>query len=207
MARLKSFYTVDEITNNLYTSGSEFMTEDKMEYVGLYHAYTTGERYTNAIWNFNTSKRLIPFVQYDLTSEQYRLLKPNINVRYEIPNASSTIITKMDINNGYVTRYFMIRINDPKILEVNQTTYQKWFANAIDKKMYIAVQLQWFITGNIDDSTIRGVFIPGVISKNKSAVNIASNTIPDITLILTNLTQYYTDTDYSVPVDINGLDS
>ena len=73
--------------------------------------------------------------------------------------------------------------------------------------MYIAVQLQWFITGNIDDSTIRGVFIPGVISKNKSAVNIASNTIPDITLILTNLTQYYTDTDYSVPVDINGLDS
>ena len=107
MARLKSFYTVDEITNNLYTSGSEFMTEDKTEYVGLYHAYATGERYTNATWNSNTSKRLVPFVQFDSTSEQYRLLKPNINVRYEIPNASSTIITKMDINNGYVTRYFM----------------------------------------------------------------------------------------------------
>jgi hypothetical protein len=101
----------------------------------------------------------------------------------------------------------MQRINDAKILEVNQTTYQKWFSNTIDKKMYRAVSIHWTITGNLDDTTYRGAFQPGVMTKNKLAIADASTTIPDIANILTNLTQFYTDTDYIAPIDINGLDS
>ncbi len=56
MARLKTFYTADEITNNLYTSGSEYMTEDNVEYVGSYHSYATGERYTNQTLKVTVSK-------------------------------------------------------------------------------------------------------------------------------------------------------
>lgn len=207
MARLKTFYTADEITNNLYTSGSEFMTEDRVEYIGAYHAYTTGERYTNAVWNNKISKRLLPYINYNTETSQYRLLKPEINLQYQTPQASKPVVTKTDINNGYIIRYFIQRINDPTILEINQTTYQKWSANTIDKKMHIATELQWFITGNIEDSTIRGVFIPGIMTKNKESITKASSNIPDLSLILTNLTEFYTDTDYSVPVDINRLDS
>jgi hypothetical protein len=207
MARLKTFYTADEITNNLYTSGSEYMTEDNVEYVGSYHSYATGERYTNQVWNSKISKRLLPYVKYDTTNEQYKQLKPNINVRYETPIGASAVVIRSDVTNGFVTRYFMQRINDAKILEVNQTTYQKWFSNTIDKKMYQAVSIQWTITGNLDDTTYRGAFQPGVMTKNKLAIADASTTIPDIANILTNLTQFYTDTDYIAPIDINGLDS
>ena len=149
----------------------------------------------------------MPYVKYDTTNEQYKQLKPNINVRYETPNGASAVVTRSDVTNGFITRYFMQRINDAKILEVNQTTYQKWFSNTIDKKMYQAVSIQWTITGNLDDTTYRGAFQPGVMTKNKLAIADASTTIPDIANILTNLTQFYTDTDYIAPIDINGLDS
>ena len=207
MARLKSYYTADEITNNLYTTGSQFMTEDNAEYIGLYHAYSTGERYTNATWNSKLSKRLVPYTKFDTTNEQYQLLKPGIVLNYETPSASSVVIKKMDIDNGYVNRYFLQKINETKILEVSQITYDKWASNVIDKKLHNAATLQWSITGNIEDVTINGILSIGVISKNKTAVEEASQTIPDIALILTNFTQFYTDVNYVVPVDINRLDS
>ena len=207
MARLKSYYTADEITNNLYTTGSQFMTEDNAEYIGLYHAYSTGERYTNATWNSKLSKRLVPYTKFDTTNEQYQLLKPGIVLNYETPSASSVVIKKMDIDNGYVNRYFLQKINETKILEVSQITYDKWASNVIDKKLHNAATLQWSITGNIEDVTINGILSIGVISKNKTAVEEASQTIPDLALILTNFTQFYTDVNYVVPVDINRLDS
>lgn len=207
MARLKSYYTADEITNNLYTTGSQFMTEDNAEYIGLYHAYSTGERYTNATWNSKLSKRLVPYTKFDTTNEQYQLLKPGIVLNYETPSASSVVIKKMDIDNGYVNRYFLQKINETKILEVSQITYDKWASNVIDKKLHNAATLQWSITGNIEDVTINGILSIGVISKNKKAVEEASQTIPDLALILTNFTQFYTDVNYVVPVDINRLDS
>jgi len=207
MARLKSYYTADEITNNLYTTGSQFMTEDNVEYIGLYHAYSTGEQYTNATWNSKLSKRLIPYAKFDTTNEQYQLLKPDIILNYETPSASSVVIKKIDIDNGYVNRYFLQKINETKILEVSQITYDKWASDVIDKKLHNAATLQWSITGNIEDVTINGILSIGVISKNKKAVEEVSQTIPDLALILTNFTQFYTDVNYVVPVDINRLDS
>lgn len=207
MARLKTFYTADEIISNLYTSGSEFMTEDNKEYIGAYHSYTTGERYTYATWNNKLSKRLIDYVTYDLTNDVYRKLKPNVNVRYSTPRGSTPTVTKKDIDNGYIMRYFLQRINDPTILEVNQTTYNDWASNVIDKKMYNAANIQWQITGNVEDSVILGAFNPGVITQNRIAVETASNSIPDLLTLLTDFTQFYTDAEYFIPVDINGLDS
>ena len=101
----------------------------------------------------------------------------------------------------------MQKINETKILEVNQTTYEKWASNIIDKKLYNATSLQWSITGNIEDITIGGVLTMGIISKNKQAIETASSTIPDLALFLPNLAQYYTDINYFIPADINGLDS
>jgi len=207
MARLKTFYTADEIITNLYTSGSEFMTEDNNEYVGAYHAYTTGERYTYATWNSKISKKLITYVAYDLTNDIYRKLKPNINVQYETPRGGTPVVTKKDIDAGFITRYFLQRINDPTILEVSQTTYENWASNIIDKKMYNAAQIQWQITGNIEDSINLGASRPGVITQNKLAVQTASKSISDLSTLLTNFTQFYTDVDFFIPIDINRLDS
>ena len=59
--RQKAYYTVDEITNNLYTAGSAWMDESGVEYIGLYHQYSTGETYTQPIWSYNNSVKLIKY--------------------------------------------------------------------------------------------------------------------------------------------------
>ena len=56
MARLKLYYPVDEITNDLYTYGSELMTEDNVEYIGAFHRYITGEVYTKSKWDYFSIK-------------------------------------------------------------------------------------------------------------------------------------------------------
>jgi hypothetical protein len=208
MARLKLYYPVDEITPNLFTQGKEFMTEDNVEYIGSYHRYITGEIYTESNWDVRKSKRLIEYVE--TTTKQtfvYDTLKPNIELKYIQPNAHNVTINKTDIRNGFITRYFIKKINNETIIEINQNQYNAWLQDVIEKKMHIAITLTWYISGNIEDITSGIVVIPGVISKNQKQVAYASKTLPGLSNILINFIEYYTDNDYSVPIDINGLDS
>ena len=208
MARLKLYYPVDEITPNLFTQGKEFMTEDNVEYIGGYHRYITGEIYTESNWNVRKSKRLIKYVE-NVTKQTfiYDTLKPNLTLKYIQPNAHSVTISKNDISIGYITRYFIKKINNESIIEINQTQYNAWLQDVIEKKMHIAISLTWYISGAIEDKTSGVVTIPGVVSKNQKQVSYANKTLPGVSNMLTNLIEYYTDNDYSVPVDINGLDS
>ena len=208
MARLKLYYPVDEITPNLFTQGKEFMTEDNIEYIGSYHRYITGEIYTEAKWNVRKSKRLIKYVE--TTTKQtyvYDILKPNLSLKYIQPTAHSVIVTKSDIRNGYITRYFIKKINNETIIEINRTQYDAWSQDVIEKKMYVATSLTWYISGAIEDTTSGVVNIPGVITKNQKQVKYANRNLIGLSSKLTNFTEYYTDNDYSIPVDINGLDS
>lgn len=208
MARLKLYYPVDEITPSLFTQGKEFMTEDNVEYIGGYHRYITGEIYTESNWNVRKSKRLIKYVE-NVTKQTfiYDTLKPNLTLKYIQPNAHSVTISKNDISIGYITRYFIKKINNESIIEINQTQYNAWLQDVIEKKMHIAISLTWYISGAIEDKTSGVVTIPGVVSKNQKQVSYANKTLPGVSNMLTNLIEYYTDNDYSVPVDINGLDS
>ncbi len=74
MSRLKIYYTIDEIHNNLYTSGSEWMLEDNTEFKGLYHRYNTGEVYTEKMYIEGLSNKLIQFKQQDKTNIIYKKL-------------------------------------------------------------------------------------------------------------------------------------
>lgn len=208
MARLKLYYPVDEITNDLYTLGREFMTTDNVEYIGPFHRYTTGEVYTESSWNSKTSKQLIAFKEQNKSVQTvYKSLRPDIRLAYSIPKALIPIPSKQNINMGSMIRYFIKQINDDSILEIDKAQYELWQNNGIDKKIYQAVQITWYITGEIADITKNGVTVSGVQSKNQKQIQFASQTIPGIKMILTDLLEYYTDADYSVPVDINGLDS
>ena len=208
MARLKLYYPVDEITPNLFTQGKEFMTEDNVEYIGRYHRYNTGEIYTESNWDVRKSKRLIKYVE-NVTKQSfvYDTLQPNLTLKYIQPNTHSVTISKNDISTGYITRYFIKKINNENIIEINQIQYNAWLQDVIEKKMHIALSLTWYISGTIEDETSGVVTIPGVISKNQKQVSYASKTLPGLSNMLTNFIEYYTDNDYSVPVDINGLDS
>ena len=73
--RFKIRYTKDEITNNLYTTGNEYMTVDNIEYIGLYHIYSTGEIFTLSSWNPSKSKKLIPYKELSESEKSYSQLK------------------------------------------------------------------------------------------------------------------------------------
>ena len=203
MIRLKLYYTADEITNNLYTSGSEYMTENNIEYSGLYHKYITGEVFTGPTWNSKLSKKL--YVYKDVTSKNsiYQKLKP-LNLSYDLPRSSNIEITKDQYNLGVIDRYFIKKYNSLDILEIDKSQYSKLVEKKIDPTMYFAIVIPWQISGPIEDTVINNVLVPGIRNKNILHIAYANSKMPGIDAILTNPLQYYSDTDFIVPRDINS---
>lgn len=188
--RQKAYYTADEIVTNLYTTGSQWMTEDLVEYKGSYHTYLTGEVYTQVNWIPDKSVKLIKFEKQDLTVTQYKKIKP-INVSYNSIYSFYPTVTMQDIANKYVTRFFIKKINESAIIEIDEMQYTAWTAKKIDPNMYTAVKVAWQIAG------------PKVTAINAFRVKTAEKTIRGISQKLSNLSELYTDTEFVTPKDIN----
>jgi hypothetical protein len=201
--RLKLYYTADEITSNLYTSGSQFMTEDNVEYRGTYHSYITGEVYTGSTWNAKTSKKLITFRDLSSKNAEYQQLKPTSLV-FDKPNPTIVSITQQQINNKMVNRYFLKKVNETSIIEVDLEQYQKWINKQIDSVVYLGISIPWTIAGEIEDTNINGTMIKGVRTKNNLQIQYANSKLPGISDYLNNPLQYYLDTTFVIPQDINS---
>ena len=204
--RIKSYYSANEIVNNLYTTGQELMTTDNVEYVGLYHKYTTGEIYSQPTWDKNKSVKLIKYKEQSESVIEYNKIS-DIEINYKSFNTYNVVITKENINNGYIDRFIIKRSNDNIFYEVNSDTYDMYTNEDIDPVLYSAVKLKWYITGNINDTQQGNITIPGVQSNNYKELQTAEITVPGISLYFTDLLQYYVDNDNVTPKDINGLDS
>ncbi len=207
MARIKSYYTTDETINGLYTLGGEYMTTDRKEYIGPYHQYTTtNEIYSESKWDLRLSKKLIKFIPEETIVTTYKNLK-NIKIPTQLPSAAATIINKTSIDRGFIQRYFIKKINDPAIIEIDQTQYNDWLNQKIDRTLYMAVSLPWYITGEIPDIIRNGIITKGVQTKNKESIISVTDNMPELLTYLTNLTELYVDSTFYIPMDINGLDS
>lgn len=207
MARIKTYYTTDEVINDLYTLGGEYMTMDRIEYIGPYHHYiTTKEIYTQSKWDLRLSKQLIPYVSEETTVTTYKTIK-NIELSKQQPKLAIPVINKQSISNGYIKRYFIKKINDSNIIEIDQQQYVDWQNKNIDMILYQAVVLLWYISGPQQDVTINNTKIFGTITKNKQSITAAALSMPEIVSHLTDLSEYYTDNTFIIPTDINGLDS
>lgn len=201
--RQKLYYTTDEITLDLFTTGSEFMTSELTEYVGAYHTYSTGEIYSGTEWDSKTSKKLIPYVSQSATVIEYKKTK-NIKVKYDEPVNRIIQITPDDIKNEYIQRHFLKKINDQNILEVDAEEYSKYESNMFDPILYTGITFKWWISGPLTDTNINGVFNRGVITKNQLTVQSAELQMPGISTKLNNYTEYYMSSDIVIPRDING---
>jgi hypothetical protein len=204
--RIKSYYSANEIVNNLYTTGQELMTTDNVEYVGLYHKYTTGEIYSQPTWDKNKSVKLIKYKDQPESVIEYNKIS-DIEIDYKSFNTYNVAITKENINTGYVDRFIIKRANDNVFYEVNSDTYDMYTREDIDPVLYLAVKFKWYITGNINDVRQGNILIPGVKSNNYKELQTAEKTVPNIMSYLTDLLQHYVDNDNVTPKDINGLDS
>ena len=69
----------------------------------------------------------------------------------------------------------------------------------------VVVVIRFVVANNT--KIVNNIKKSGVISKNIKQTRIANKTLLGISDILTDPLQYYTDTDFIKPTDINGLDS
>lgn len=200
--RIKITYLPDEITNNLYTFGKEWMGIDNTEYIGLYHTYSTGETYSEGVWNSKKSIKLIPYEDVSSLKYQYKKLN-SVNTAYVTPTPYQAE-NSISINQEQIQRYFLQRKNDLNdIIEIDSTQFDLYANQQIDNNLYTAIQLTWYISGNTQDTMINGSKQFGIVSKNRNAVVNAERRMPGITSKLSNLLEFYTDTDFVVPRDIN----
>lgn len=204
--RIKNFYTPDEVTNNLYTFGKEYMTEDYTEYIGGYHTYNTGEIYTEFKWNKNMSVKLFDYVELNDNIKTYKDIT-NVETEYASFNTINISISNRQIKQGVVTRYIIKKRNELVFYEVSKETYDEWKFKKIDPVLYNAVTINWIISGDIQDNVVKGVSTPGVITKNLNSINRLEKQMPGLSVYLNDPLQYYIDNDIVISTDINGLDS
>lgn len=201
--RQRLHYTPAQITTNLYTAGGEWALETGIEYRGLYHRYITGEVYTEATWNPKTSKKLVEYINQPTDIHEYKKLK-NIQTQFKTPKIYIPTVTDIDRNNGFIMRYFLKKNNENIFLEIDRAQYIDWTVKQLDANIYNAVEIIWAISGNKQSEYKGQLLIPGVIEKNIQALQRAELIVPGISLHVTNLLQFYTDTDFIVPRDINS---
>ena len=67
------------------------------------------------------------------------------------------------------------------------------------------IKLKWIIKGNLQDDIVAGILIPSVSKRNALSIKIAENVMPNLSLYLTNLTEFFINSNYIVTPDINGL--
>jgi len=202
--RQKIYYTADEIVEDLHTTGSQWMTEDGIEYKGVYHEYITGEVYTQSTWKPTASKKLITFIKPENNKNSIYKSLNKIQTKYNVIQPYRVSITSEFIKQGYVTRYFIKKNNESLIMEIDETQYKDWQQKKIDPVIYTAIQLTWTITGNLKDTRKGSVFIPSVATKNKKQITIAEKQIKTLSSYLTNLNEFFVDVDLVVPKDINN---
>jgi len=205
MGRFKTYYPISEITPDLYTPGKQLMTENNVEYIGAYHKYLTGEVYTKAQWQPDRSVILIPYIDQTISNKNitYFKLKPEIRLARISPTTHNVVVTVTDYTRGTLQRFFIKKRNDNAIIEINSQQFNAWQTDQLDKKLYVAIEIAWYISGTANDVITAGILVPGVATRNKKQIQLAANSIPEIATYLTNPLQFYADTEYTVPKDIN----
>ena len=92
-----------------------------------------------------------------------------------------------DYLNGYINRYFVKKINDNTIYEVDSVGYAD-----VSNTLYTKSSLLWKITGrpknSNDGKTVTDI---GVISYNSYSISVLEKTIPGIRNILRNTVEFW----------------
>lgn len=107
------------------------------------------------------------------------------------PVAHLPKLSDKDYLKGYVSRYFVQKVNDESspIYEVSATEFRKF----VTSPLYSVTYLKWRISGPLTEQKVGAgeVVDPGVPESNRRAINLASTIITKLRLYLPNLKQFY----------------
>ena len=157
------------------------------------------------MWDSVLSRVLVPYQDTTSAKFRYRQLKQKVRTKYDQVEPYFLNIPSSAYKTGYVDRYFIKKINESEINEISKKTFEDFGSSKIDPNLYIVVQLKWYITGELNTTTVNGITNKTVADKNAEEIFKASKTMPDISLKLQNLTEFYMNSEYIVPNDINKM--
>jgi hypothetical protein len=192
--RNKLYYPKSHIVNNLFTSGKEWMYEDGTEFVGYYHRYIDGTRMSGAVYSRSESKKLIEFTNYVTQPDNaiYNTLKKKVN--FATPHMHYPIPELEDYETGKMPRYFLRRRNLSSyedIIEVDKPQFKLWKRpnSGINEKLYDGLQMDWKLTGPLDDSIESLNIVYGVRSTNFRMVQLKDQQFTGLRDFLTDYTE------------------
>lgn len=201
--RKKEYYNKEEVVENQYTTGKEYMTKNRVEYIGLYHKYITGEVYTLATYNPNKSIPLITYQEESADIKLYKTNKSKIKTKYNTPSIFYPSPTTDDIKKKRMTRYVLKNVSTNQIFETNLQTVKNYQKKKIDNNLYQLETIEWKISGPLNTTTINGITQIGVIEENIQTIRNKSKKMSGLLQYFKSYSEFYTDTIYEIPENIN----
>lgn len=202
--RKKAFYSDQEIIKNLYTTGKEWMLNDYTEYVGQYHRYTTGEVYTQPVWNQLLSEQLVAYQELAQDVKTYKSLK-SISTSYKNNIKSYKPIINQDAKkSGSIIRYFIKRYDSENVTEISADTYNQYTRNQIDNNIYQTTSIEWIVSDTYSKIDFNVEPSMQIQQFNKKTIYDLSQPWLVLRNYLTNYLELYIDTTITVPKDINS---
>jgi hypothetical protein len=227
--RQKIYYTQDQMVNDLFTNGGEFMLLRNFdEYVGFYHRYTTGEVFTENKWDPLKSERLIRFRSFTDSQKKYYDVKffhkvspsnPGIRrknsfneheyYKYSSPRPTKRKLTTAEIDSGKTYRYFVTKRNERErvFFEISTDQARDYNDNykGINQYLYEMISVPWKVDGPEYDIYQNNILvIPGVIDTNLRIVERFSRTYRLLPQVLTSPRELTVYENSARPINTNN---
>lgn len=117
----------------------------------------------------------------------YNLIGNLIGVKsYVYPKFYTFVVADSDYKNEVAYRYFVQKINDTSVIEVNSKNYNNIPTNLFNKQA-----VTWYLIGPERNVYVDGkLYEQGIYEKNLKEINAAAQSMPNLKNIITNYTQY-----------------
>jgi hypothetical protein len=104
------------------------------------------------------------------------------------PVKYNPVPTKEQYQSGILIRYFVKKVNEDKIIEIDPSKI-----NGLDKNLYVVVSLNWKISGSKEKKIVNGIVEKSSVSENNAAeINrVKIETEVDLSFALSNLVEYW----------------
>ena len=106
---------------------------------------------------------------------------------YFEPGNHLPVVQQSDYDYGYITRYFVGKINYPNVFETNARDY-----NVVNSGYYKKIKITWKVSGT-EFNVFKGKMLltTGVVDYNLLRINDASVVFPQIRTILNDPRQFW----------------
>ena len=190
------YYPSFRTKNNLITRGGEFLLNDQ-SYVGPYYQTYDGKYFSgpnpvigpsNPLTSYSTYQSAPSLSGLGVTSKVVQQLARVNKTQRSSPSSPVSYFpnpTEEDYSRGYVTRYFLKKVNDMGyVIEISPTEYANFSNGTVNYNVssYLSATLLWKLTGPLNSIRVSQYDVrAGIIDTNKRLTENLNKTFIGIT--------------------------